>query len=131
MTQRHFEILAKYEEKFLKAKSNYVRFTPRELDEVFAVSQEMYGVRITPAQRNCASCVIAALKKLADAYFTAKKQYAAATDISASENKETDVVMKIRENIEQAAEAAACVAEVVSKAEAKRGRKKKTQPADK
>ena len=131
MTQRHFEILAKYEEKLLKAKSNYVRFSPRELDEVFAVSQEMYGVRITPAQRNCASCVIAALKKLADAYFTAKKQYAAATDIAASENKETDVVMKIRENIEQAAEAAACVAEVVSKAEAKRGMKKKTQPAEK
>lgn len=113
MTQRHFEILAKYEEKFLKAKSNYVRFTPRELDEVFAVSQEMYGVRITPAQRNCASCVISALKKLADAYFTAKKQYAAATDIAASEK-----------NIEQAAEAAAVV-------KAKRGRKKKTQPAAK
>lgn len=126
MTQRHFDILAKYEEKFLKAQSNYVRFSPRELDEVFAVSQEMYGVRITPAQRNCASCVIAALKRLADAYFTAKKQYTTATDIAASENKETDVVMNIRENIEQAAEAAACVAEVVSKGKAKRGRKKKT-----
>lgn len=121
MTQRHFDILAKYEEKLLKAQSNYVRFSPRELDEVFAVSQEMYGVRITPAQRNCASCVIAALKRLADAYFTAKKQYAAATDIAASVNK----------SVEQAAEAAACVAEVVSKGKAKRGRKKKTQPADK
>lgn len=131
MTQRHFEILAKYEEKFLKAKSNYVRFSPRELDEVFAVSQEMYGVRITPAQRNCASCVIAALKKLADAYFTAKKQYAAATDIAASVNQETGVVMKMRESIEQASEAAACVAEVVSKGKAKRGRKKKTQPSEK
>lgn len=130
MTQRHFEILAKYEDKFLKAKSNYVRFSPRELDEVFAVSQEMYGVRITPAQRNCASCVIAALKKLADAYFTAKKQYAAATDIAASVNKETDVIMNIRENIEQAAEAAAYVADVVSKGKAKRDRKKKTQPAE-
>lgn len=130
MTQRHFEILAKYEDKFLKAKSNYVRFTPRELDEVFAVSQEMYGVRITPAQRNCASCVIGALKKLADAYFTAKKQYATATDIAASGNKETDVVMNTRENIEQAAEAAACVAEVVAKVKSKRGRKKKTQPAE-
>lgn len=130
MTQKHFEILAKYEEKFLKAQSNYVRFTPRELDEVFAVSHEMYGVRITPAQRNCASCVIGALKKLADAYFTAKKQYAAATDIAASENKDTDVVMNIRENIEQAAEAAACVAEVVGKLKANRGRKKKTQPAE-
>lgn len=130
MTQRHFEILAKYEEKFLKAKSNYVRFSPRELDEVFAVSQEMYGVRITPAQRNCASCVISALKKLADAYFTAKKQYAVATDITASVNKEPDVVMNIRESIEQAAEAAACVAEVVAKVK-KRDRKKKTQPAEK
>lgn len=125
MTQRHFEILAKYEEQFLKAKSNYVRFSPRELDEVFAVSQEMYGVRITPAQRNCASCVIAALKKLADAYFTAKKQYAAATDIAASENKET------RESIEQASKAAACVAELEAKIKAKRGRKKGTQLADK
>ena len=130
MTQRHFEILAKYEDKFLKAKSNYVRFSPRELDEVFAVSQEMYGVRITPAQRNCASCVIAALKRLADAYFTAKKQYTAATDIAASENKETDVVMKMRESIEQATEAAACVAEVEAKLKAKRGMEKKTQPAE-
>lgn len=130
MTQRHFEILAKYEEKFLKAKSNYVRFSPRELDEVFAVSQEMYGVRITPAQRNCASCVINALKKLADAYFTAKKQYAAATDIAASGNKESDVIMNIRESIEQAAESAACVAEVEAKVKGKRGRKKKTQPAE-
>lgn len=131
MTQRHFEILAKYEDKFLKAKSNYVRFSPRELDEVFAVSQEMYGVRITPAQRNCASCVIAALKKLADAYFTAKKQYAAATDIAASENKESDVVMKMRESIEKATETTACAAKVADEAKAKRGRKKKTQPAEK
>lgn len=130
MTQRHFEILAKYEEQFLKAKSNYVRFSPRELDEVFAVSQEMYGVRITPAQRNCASCVIAALKKLADAYFTAKKQYAAATDIAASVNKETDIIRKIQESIEQAKGAAACVAEVEAKVKGKRGRKKKTQPAE-
>lgn len=130
MTQRHFEILAKYEDKFMKAQSNYVRFSPRELDEVFAVSQEMYGVRITPAQRNCASCVIAALKRLADAYFTAKKQYAAATDIAASVNQETDVVMNIRKNIEQAAKAAACVAELEAKGKAKRDRKKKTQPAE-
>lgn len=130
MTQKHFEILAKYEDKFLKAKSNYVRFSPRELDEVFAVSQEMYGVRITPAQRNCASCVISALKRLADAYFTAKKQYAAATDIAASENKGTDGVMNIRENIEAAAETAESVAEVEAKVKAKRGRKKKTQPAE-
>lgn len=131
MTQRHFEILAKYEEEFLTAKRNYVRFSPRELDEVFAVSQEMYGVRITPAQRNCASCVIAALKRLADAYFTAKKQYTAATDIAASVNKETDVVMKMRESIEKATGTTACVAEVVAKVKGKRGRKKATHPADK
>ena len=125
MTQRHFEILAKYEEKFLKAQSNYVRFTPRELDEVFAVSHEMYGVRITPAQRNCASCVIAALKRLADAYFTAKKQYSMTAESAAAATQETADAMN------KTAEAAACVAEVAAKSKAKRGRKKKTQPADK
>lgn len=116
MTQRHFEILAKYEEKFLKAQSNYVRFTPRELDEVFAVSHEMYGVRITPAQRNCASCVIGALKKLADAYFTAKKQYSKTAESAAAATHETADAMNKR-------------AETVEKVKTKRDRKKKTQPA--
>lgn len=132
MKKEHYDILNKYDEKLDKAlHGNYCRFTPSEFDEVAIVFKEMYGVAVTQAERNCSTCKMRILKQLGRAFVEAKKQYSAAKNIAPTVNRVTDAVMNVRESIEQATEAAACVAEVAAVAKAKRGRKKKTQPADK
>lgn len=124
MNKRHYDILNKYDEKLDKAlHGNYCRFTPSEFDEVAIVFKEMYGVAVTQAERNCSTCKMRILKQLGRAYAEAKKQYAASKNIAPTVNRVTDAVREMRESIEQAVEAAECMAEVAAKVKTKRGRK--------
>lgn len=77
MIQRHFDTLAHYEEQLSKAGSgNFYRFAPDEFEELAVVYREMYGVAVTRADRNCATCRMKIVKQLARAFDEAKAQRA-------------------------------------------------------
>lgn len=75
MTQEQYEILKKYEEQLSTAKiGNYVRrMYATALEELDNVYKEMFPSTHLSIKSGCSSCVLKALKQMAEPYFQYKE----------------------------------------------------------
>ena len=90
MTQEQYEILKKYEEQLSTAKiCNYVRrMYATALEELDNLYKEMFPSTHLSIKSGCSSCVLKALKQMAEPYFQYKEK---------AETKETKVETKVEE----------------------------------
>lgn len=73
MTGEVYRKLRVYEPKFNTAiRSNFVRFTTRELDAFNEVLVEHNGQGLSRSQRSCPHCLLTEIKKVAAEYFKYK-----------------------------------------------------------
>ena len=73
MTGEVYRKFRQYEQKFVTAtRSNFVRFTTRELDAFNEVLKEHKGEGLSRSQRSCPHCLLTEIKRVAQEYFKYK-----------------------------------------------------------
>lgn len=97
MTQEQYEILKKYEEQLSTAKiGNYVRrMYATALEELDNLYKEMFPSTHLSIKSGCSSCVLKALKQMAEPFFQYKTK--AETEIETETKVETKVETEITE----------------------------------
>lgn len=99
MTQEQYEILKKYEEQLSTAKiGNYVRrMYATALEELDNLYKEMFPSTHLSIKSGCSSCVLKALKQMAEPYFQYKETKAETEIETETKVEETKVETEITE----------------------------------